>query len=214
MADGADFIVLNGDIVDFKWSTLGSIQATIDAAIDWMSCLLRDFPGTHFHYILGNHDALQAFADRLAALAAMYHHFSWHPSHVQIGSALFHHGDLLLHADPGLHWRRKLAVDVSRKSTTANHIYDGIVACRLHHLASFVHPAQRVARQVARALRSSPYPAHTRVTDVYIGHTHSPFSVQEEAGIRIHNSGSSIKHLRFQLIAVTVNEDALEARSA
>ena len=33
LCKGKDLLVLNGDIVDFKWSQLGSFEATADATI-------------------------------------------------------------------------------------------------------------------------------------------------------------------------------------
>ena len=52
----ADFLVLNGDIVDFRWTTLPSKEATAHAADDWLADLCIEYPHCQFYYVMGNHD--------------------------------------------------------------------------------------------------------------------------------------------------------------
>ena len=37
----ADILVLNGDVFDFRWSTLPDIQATVDASLEWLDLLMK-----------------------------------------------------------------------------------------------------------------------------------------------------------------------------
>ena len=47
-AGEGDFLVLNGDIFDFRWSTLPSVDATLDAAVAWLDRWLVEFPRCRF----------------------------------------------------------------------------------------------------------------------------------------------------------------------
>ena len=51
----ANVFVFGGDIFDFKWSTLGSVETTAAAAADWLRELVTPHGGCEFHFILGNH---------------------------------------------------------------------------------------------------------------------------------------------------------------
>jgi UDP-2,3-diacylglucosamine hydrolase len=199
-------MILNGDIVDFKWTTIGSTDDTIDNAIAWLTTLLADFPNCHFHHILGNHDAFTPYADALQILAEGHEHFHWHPTHLQVGTALFHHGDLLLSDSPQRHWNRPMHDRIGVKGKTRNIIYDATISARLHRLPEVLNQPARIARKMVQAVRYSPHPEHAGVTDIYIGHTHTPFNAYEIDGIRVHNTGSAMKHLRFNMLRVEVEE--------
>ena len=59
--------VLGGDIFDFRWSTLGTTSATVEAAVQWLEQFAADHPDCHFHYLLGNHNYHRRFLQRLSA---------------------------------------------------------------------------------------------------------------------------------------------------
>lgn len=104
----ADVCVLNGDIFEFeKPSARYSQQEMVDNAIDWMRKLVTRHPKTEFHYIFGNHDAVESgdsslsFARRMHELAdelsAEGYRFTVHDVSCVIGcNALFTHGDIPL----------------------------------------------------------------------------------------------------------------------
>jgi UDP-2,3-diacylglucosamine hydrolase len=214
VADAADFIVLNGDIVDFKWSTVGCNNTTIDAATRWLTSLATDHPSCRFYYILGNHDAFRPYADRLALLADAHDNLYWHPTHLQFGTALFHHGDLLLSRDPADHWTRPMHEKIGVKGGVPNMIYDATVSARLHKLPAVINQPRRIARRVTAAVRASSRPEHEQVTDLYIGHTHEPFADHESGGILVHNTGSAMKGLTFNMLHVEVADDLITAEPA
>ena len=194
--DAVDVLVLNGDIVDFKWSIRGGPAATHRATIEWLGRLLDRLPRCTIHYVLGNHDSLRLHAEGLATLAARRPRFHWHPAWCRIGARLFHHGDLLLHPEPARHWERPLGEASPVKSAGWNALYNATVAARLHGVpARLLHGPEPVAARVLKALRMSPHPEHRGITDVYVGHTHRPFTGIDIDGVRVHNTGSSIRHL-------------------
>ena len=65
----ADFLVLNGDIFDFRWSRLPTITQTIREAAGMISVLAVSNPKCDLHYVLGNHDCLEPFVAALEKLA-------------------------------------------------------------------------------------------------------------------------------------------------
>ena len=89
----ASLLVLNGDIFDFRWSTLRSDEATVEGAAGWLRDLLNKLPDAQVHYMVGNHDCLPAHKDMLDALAQEVPHFHWHEYSLQLGNRLFIHGD-------------------------------------------------------------------------------------------------------------------------
>ncbi len=52
----SDFFVLNGDIFDFRWSTLPTADDSLDAAVAWLRALVTEHPHCRFFYTVGNHD--------------------------------------------------------------------------------------------------------------------------------------------------------------
>jgi UDP-2,3-diacylglucosamine hydrolase len=208
-ARASDLLILNGDVFDFKWSTHGSLDASIPLAISWLEALMAAAPDCRVAYVLGNHDAVAPFATELEILAERQPLFQWHPTHLQFDTALFHHGDLLLHSDPIRHWQRTLDDAVAVKGEFRNVVYDATIKTRLHRAPELLNRPGRVARRVVTALRASTDPRHATVTDLYVGHTHLPFAVVEVDGIRVHNTGSAIKHLQFNMLRLSLNHTPL-----
>ncbi|HTN77248.1 MAG TPA: metallophosphoesterase, partial [Pirellulaceae bacterium] len=60
-ARDAKVFVLGGDIFDFRWSMLKSVEVTVDAAIIWLEELIAPHPDCQFHFVLGNHDCNRRF---------------------------------------------------------------------------------------------------------------------------------------------------------
>ena len=90
VADSSTF-VLGGDIFDFRWSTLPSLQHTVDAALHWLDELAAVNRRCKLHFVLGNHDYNRQF---LAALDRFSHdteNLEWHRTHLRLGESLFLH---------------------------------------------------------------------------------------------------------------------------
>jgi UDP-2,3-diacylglucosamine pyrophosphatase LpxH len=203
-ATEADFIVLNGDIFDFRWSTLPTRGHTLDAAVGWLRSLAEDHPECRFYYIMGNHDALAPLAPRLDALVAERPNLHWNPTHVRINDALFLHGDLPLHRKRRSPFARDLVTSEVQWGRLASFAYHVFVHLHLHRLVSLIHWPQRCARRILRSLADHGRELADGITDVYFGHTHEPFRDFHYRGIRFHNSGAAVRGLQPVLLPVRV----------
>lgn len=209
----ADFLVLNGDIFDFRWSTLPSLDVTVERAVAWLQDLRDAYPKCAIHYVLGNHDCPSFFRERLDSLARAPTRFQWHEYGVRIGTALFVHGDCThrrMNPD-GLRrfreewdndrrhggWRTKAYVAVDRLGVT-----------RFAHRHWF--PRRTTVERAMHYLdHASPrWRANTR--NFYFGHTHQPFSNHRHGDIHFHNTGSAIRGMGFNPLTFTVPTAEIE----
>jgi UDP-2,3-diacylglucosamine pyrophosphatase LpxH len=201
-ARGADFFVLNGDIFDFQWTTLGSVRHSMERAAGWIHELIDSAPRCRFHYVMGNHDALAPFAETLEHLAGEHPNFFFHDSYVKIGTNLFLHGDLpLCHTPPRLD-RHDYMADVRRRGRFLNQAYRLFVASRLHRRVERFIKRDKCALRICTALRAMPPDQRREVTDIFFGHTHTPFTDFRLNGLRFHNTGSAIRHLDLSMLRV------------
>jgi UDP-2,3-diacylglucosamine pyrophosphatase LpxH len=196
----ANILVLNGDIFDFRWSTHGSHDQTLSAAMNWLRALIADLPGCQIHFISGNHDCLPAFQEHLTGLAAERSGFHWHEYLLQIGSALFLHGDCahyqMDHADLKRYratWQR-----TRRWSPALAIAYEGLDRVGLTQRVHDWHfPRQRTIERITFYLDHAFPTWRTQTRDCYFGHTHLPFTNHEHEGVRFHNSGAAINQQVF-----------------
>jgi len=203
----ADLIVLNGDTFDFRWSVVGNEAATIEAALQW----LKSFTGKHeraeIHFVLGNHDCLDAFTRRLDEVVAGYPRFHWHETVLRIGSHLFLHGDCAHRSMDvaGLDVYRQAWRQDRQRGRMGAHLYqlaDRLGITFAAHAAHFPR-ARTVARLSAYLDNASPgWRDETR--DCYFGHTHLPFEGHEVSGVRFHNTGSAIGSSPFMPVGFKV----------
>jgi hypothetical protein len=84
-AEQSDVFVLGGDIFDFKWSTLSTLDETIVAARDWLAELTSSHPRCQFHFLLGNHDHDLQFIGELQRTSRATPNFAWEPYFLRIG---------------------------------------------------------------------------------------------------------------------------------
>lgn len=199
----ADHFVLAGDIFDFHWSTLTSIQDTVRAACGWLSDLVESHPDCHFHYLLGNHDNHRLFVDRIDGLDDQARNFTWHPYLLRMGGSVFLHGDA---ANPGMtperlpHYRHRWSQSPMR-TPLQHQVYSAVTRVNLHVAAvRMVSPRRRVARRLLSYLESQGHTRQSGVRDVYFGHTHRAMSNYPFQGVRFHNCGAPMPGLEFNII--------------
>ena len=213
--NSADILVLNGDIFDFRWSTLPSPEVTVQRAVEWLHAVRAAYPSCEIHYVLGNHDCPAFFRERLDELANTLGRFQWHEFGVRIGTALFVHGDCTHRRmnpaglrrfreewdndrqhRPG--WRTKAYVAVDRLGVT-----------RFAH--QYYFPRKTTVERAMHYLdHASPrWRANSR--DCYFGHTHQPFSNHQHGDIRFHNTGSAIRGMGFNPLAFSVPAAQIES---
>ena len=204
-ADRADFFVLNGDIFDFRWSSLRNANATLRAASRWLRTFAERHPARRIIYIMGNHDGLRPFARRLDALAEDVPNLTWNPSHVRIGTALFTHGDLFMRQNGGGPFERQLKPGIRQRRRALRRCYRLLHAMRVHRWHAPVVRSGRCARRFFRSIEQHGNAEADGITDVYFGHTHTRFTDYAHGGIRFHNTGSMIGGLPWHLLPVKID---------
>jgi UDP-2,3-diacylglucosamine hydrolase len=193
-------LVLNGDIVDFRWSTLGSHQETVRRSVDWLEELIASLPGCQVRYVLGNHDCHAAFVPALERLAGTHSGFHWHEFSLQLDGILFLHGDCT-------NWRmdqrslerlRRSWSRSRRRGTSATNAYralDRLGVTRVAHRWQF--PVGRTLDRLTYHLDEAHPGWSHEIRHCYFGHTHEPFRDIERQGVRFHNTGSAIRSMKF-----------------
>jgi len=203
----ARIFILGGDIFDFRWTTLRSIDHTIDAAIEWLRSLVDHYPACEFHFIQGNHDANRLFTDRLAEFAITRENLSWHRYYLRLGNSLFLHGDVAdreMDHDELIRRRTREEID-KKKGRVANFMYDAAISARLHLLtATLANPRKAVARRLVTYLEHIGHGPSTGLRHVYFGHTHTAMSHFQYEGLLFHNGGAPIKGCQFQILEAEI----------
>ena len=199
----ADFFVLNGDIFDLRWSILPGVQATIEAASDWLREFTAAHPNCTVYYVLGNHDAYEGLAARMEHLSGEVDNFQWRPAYLRIGDVLFTHGDLFWH-DSRNPFQRTLHTSATRITRAIGWVYHLIHTIQATRLVHAIWSPRRCARHIAKSLSGVPEHLTRGITDIYCGHTHVAVSDFEYEGIMFHNTGSGIKGLRCNMCKVTI----------
>lgn len=203
-------LILGGDIFDFRWSRWKDQAKTIDASVRWLEELLVVNPECQVRYLLGNHDASQAFIAELEALSQSYANLEWHPHLMRWHDNVFLHGDVI---DAGLPFTEGFhdKLDLLRRhkderplpAEIRHRMYDAAVKTRVHRLvAKVANPRARVLAKISGYLEWAGHGAGTGVRNVYFGHTHCPMEAEAYGGMQFHNPGASIKGLSFRMIEI------------
>ena len=194
--DATRCIVLGGDIFDFRWSTQGSHQDTLDATRRWLISLVETTESSPVVYLPGNHDCHPEFLEVLEQIARTHELFSWSPHHLILGDCLFLHGDVLdaggIDALPV--YRRKFHHE-SPQSPLAHRCYDAAVEMRIHKMVPRIrHQPQRSCTQLLKIIPQIEETS-SEIRRVYFGHTHVPIDGLEVNDIQFFNPGASLRHM-------------------
>jgi UDP-2,3-diacylglucosamine hydrolase len=201
--ESATILVLNGDIFDFRWSTLRDSQRTLAAALEWLGKLAGELSECRIHFIVGNHDCCRTFTAHLAQLAARQPRFQWHEYFLRLGPALFLHGDCAHRPmnHQGLNGFRELwrgDWQRGRLLTAGYRWVDRLGITRRVHEWHF--PRQRTVERIAFYLDDACAGWRQSTRHCYFGHTHLPFADYEFNGVKFHNTGSAIRGMEFNPI--------------
>ncbi|HUR57049.1 MAG TPA: metallophosphoesterase [Opitutaceae bacterium] len=210
----ADVLVLNGDIFDFRWSTLPSVESTAVHALEWLAAASAALPACDIHYVLGNHDCPTFFQAKLAEFARGRPRLHCHPLGLRIGPAVFVHGDCAHRKmDPAGLRRYRAAWDNDRGhrpwQTRAYVAADRIGVTALTHRGWF--PREKTVGRVTHYLDRAQPGWRERTGDCYFGHTHLPFSNHRSGTIRFHNTGSGIRGMGFNPVQFSVEREPFES---
>lgn len=199
----ARVFVLGGDIFDFRWTTMSTIEETAGEAIRMLRTLVSRNRECSFHFILGNHDHHDAFLTRLQQLELEELRLSVHPYFLRLGTSVFLHGDVATARMDHESLVRKRAgwLHVRRQGRVMNRLYDVAVVVRAHTLVyRTAYPTHAVVRRLIAYLDRIGHGPQTGVTDVYFGHTHLPLSDFPHDGVRFHNCGAPLKGCTFRFL--------------
>lgn len=202
----ADVLVLNGDVFDFRWSTLPDMRATIDASLKWLDELIALRPDKPTHYLLGNHDCITGFTDQLPGFAKTRPSFSCHEAFLCLGRNLFLHGDCAnrrMDVNSHRRFRESWSRDKQRGpiGRTLYDVADTLGVSRRFHDLWF--PQRATVRRVAHHLDLVLPEWREKIDHCYFGHTHLPFTRHDHEGVMFHNTGSAIRDMVFQPLAFT-----------
>lgn len=198
-AKTSEFIVLNGDIFDFEWSTYYTINYTADEARSWLEKLANTNPQCQVYFIMGNHDSHSSFLERLKKISLP--NFQWSPTHFIIDDSLFLHGDLPL-SGQGVLERKNYEERAVSKSKTMSLIYDLVLRTHVQKIANLIYNKYTTAAKIHKAVVSSGLLASHDIKHIYFGHTHVPFNNFFYKGIYFHNTGSVVKNFKKNFIKV------------
>lgn len=197
--------VLGGDIFDFRWATLASIDHAVDEAVRWLEELTGDCPSTQFHFLLGNHDYHQGFIDRLGELEQRVTNLAWHRFYYRHGGNMFLHGDVADRKTTAamLAGQRAQWLHRKKRGPMMSRLYDLVVMTRIHRPIPYVvHRRRTVARRILAYLRGIGQGPEHGVRHVYFGHIHRPMSHYHYGGLVFHNGGAPIKGAKFHIVEV------------
>jgi UDP-2,3-diacylglucosamine pyrophosphatase LpxH len=211
-AQESQILVLGGDIFDFRWNRWSNHARTVQESISWLARLLQVNPDCQIHYLLGNHDASQAFVERLSELSQVYANLEWHPHLLRLHDCVFLHGDIIdarLPLEEDFHDRldalRQRKEERAPPAKFQHTLYDAAVQARVHRLVAHVaNPNARVLTRVTRYLDWAGYSPEVGIQNVFFGHTHRPLDRVLYSGMRFHNPGASIKGLDFRMLEIPI----------
>ena len=202
-----DFLVLNGDIFDFRWSRYRSIERSISEALEWLLALIGRYPRCHFYYLLGNHDSLSAFTGRLRDLALRERNFSLYPFYLRLGNSLFLHGDVTqVGGDPALLEDYRGAFDIEKgRGISMELLYRVVVSLRLQTVVPFLISREKLAESLVRYFKAVAPSDLAEVDNIYFGHVHKRFDHYRYGRWSFFNTGASIKGLRSDFIELRLS---------
>ena len=158
-------------------------------------------------FLAGNHDCLPKFFDVMGDVARHCDRFTWHDHHVQLGDAVFLHGDVL---DAGsdlsrlADYRYKFH-PTSNQTAFSRRAYSAIVAMRLHRMAPKFRHRQIQTCQKLYSLLPQLVDSPKQVRRVFYGHTHVSVAGCEFQGVQFYNPGAAVRHIAFKPIQFEVN---------
>jgi UDP-2,3-diacylglucosamine hydrolase len=208
-AADADIFVFNGDTFDFKWTTLSSVEATVEAAVAYLEDFAHRHPGCRVHVNLGNHDHVQPFIDALAALARRTENLTWHPYYLRVGNTLFIHGDVATRKmnQAQLEAYRSNWLHHKKQGKIKNRFYDAAFRARAHvAISRLAHPPRRTLQRVHSYIHDIGHGEPEGVENVYFGHTHVAVNGARYGGVTFHNGGAPMRGMDFSLLTLQVGE--------
>ncbi len=197
----AKAIVLGGDMFDFRWSQVGALEETLQAATAWLEKAIQLNPTASWVYLLGNHDSHPRLQTQLSSISDRHPTFVWSPNFSRIGSNVFLHGDVLdgFRYEGGLASYRARFHDEIPRGPLSNLLYAAVLQTRLHGFVPRLrHTRQQTCRKLLEYLNHCETALLPEVRNIFFGHTHIPMQGYQFDRFNFHNAGSGIQYLKFR----------------
>lgn len=202
----ADLFVFNGDTIDFKWSMLPTIEATVERGVEFLADFATRHPECRIHVNLGNHDHIPPFIAGLKGLDAEIDNFTWHPYFLRVRDTVFLHGDVANWKMRHDHLERYRSSWMHHKQQGIfkNRIYDAAFRAKAHIAVSRLAflPHRRTTSRVSAYLEDIGHTRESGVERVYFGHTHVAVPGYHYRGVTYHNGGAPMDGMEFNLLKV------------
>ena len=214
----ADVLVLGGDIFDFRWSTIGDFDLSIQAAVEWIEEIGSINPECKLHYVLGNHDCNLRFVDALKEnRPARFPRLEIHPFSLRLGGTYFTHGDVtdrVTSHQQFIRFRKYWQEDEQQKPPYRHTTYDVAVKLRLHKLlAKTMHRHRAVINRLTSYMSETGHDFESGVRQVFFGHTHHAMTGFEFAGMSFFNCGAPLAGLDFAILDFEVDSGEASVNS-
>ena len=202
-ASESRLFILNGDIFDFCWSRHDGLEASVEAAVDWVEALVHEFPRCTFVFMAGNHDSVPAYVQRMVELSENISNLFWEDYFVQLGSRIFLHGDVF-HAGGSRH-----ALDVYRSKWSnpliKHPLFHGLYWATSKSGAQLLilpflfkrHCAERITQYFEETISVERLAG---LSDVYFGHVHRSFEDFSYKRLMFHNTGAALYTMKLRVI--------------
>ena len=205
--DGAirwcDVCIWGGDLFDLRWADRPPATAH-DDAIEYLSAWTTRYASKRYVYLWGNHDVEPEFRDRLSRWMRSQQAYEPAADVLRIANTVFLHGDVIEGSGSPESFARYRG-RWSAKSPAGrwrHRLYDVAVAGRLHLTTSAI--AHRHRRTASRLIRWCDRYAGGRPKRIVFGHTHRKIDGVEIDGVRIHNGGAAVRHVRFAPVQIAL----------
>jgi UDP-2,3-diacylglucosamine hydrolase len=202
-----DHFIFNGDTFDFRWTTLDTVEDTVEEALAWLKKFADNCPDCQVHFILGNHDYHHTFVDGLRELTAATPNLSWYPYYLKLGRTVFLHGDVAEYKMDSTELARKRSrwLHDKKKGKTLNKVHNAAFRLRIHRaLHKVAFPKRIVARRILSYLEDLGHTNGDSFDEVFFGHTHLPVDGYRYKDVAFHNGGAPLRGLKFRLIHTEV----------
>lgn len=204
----SDIFVFNGDIFDFRWSTLEGVLSTVSVSIEWLCAMVSVAPDCQFYYILGNHDNVQVFMDALDELCESLPNLERYSHYLKLGTHLFLHGDVTnekMTASDLADYRRGWLHEEQR-GALMNGIYDVAFGLGIHRLLNrWAFPTDQIISRLQYYLEDIGEGSGSDTEHVFFGHTHVVVEGVERDGQRFTNGGAPMRAIRFRVLRTEVS---------
>ncbi|WP_437203812.1 metallophosphoesterase [Planctomicrobium sp. SH664] len=202
VARDCDQFILGGDIFDFRWSTLGSDEATARAASLWLREFVDRTGNCSVHFLCGNHDDHPLMHAALPQLQGELTNFTWSRFYHRLGNTLFLHGDVADRTTTAaILERQRDSFRHTTRSPLQHTLYDLVIRAQLHRIApTAVYPRKRVARRILSYMEHIGHGPETGVEHVCFGHTHRSVDHYHLRNVTFHNCGAPIGSGKFRIV--------------